>query len=332
MIAGNYFLLHLILYSLAGAEKVDDPIILGIYERLAESTSDPTANTYITFGSLTLLIRQKWIDLKNEILTKRGDHKTIFLRGTAGRGKSSFVYYLIYCILLGAKRSKKRKSEEELLIGFVKNAGNKEIMSLLTVSDAIIVSTIPHSVYYYIADIKGDENRGNLAQCFTMVVASDDAGKTEFRKRVKEAGENGYTYAMVSPTREEMHLIFKNVLTADEIDFRLDVVGCNPRDFNMACVTYKVDPDFEPLVLETCQDILGITGTDARSDWVMNVIMQSIETAKVSDDKFGMSSLFREDIFENERLISVYTSTFMCFLAGKLRDKYRNDTLGFLAK
>ena len=249
--------------SVTVVEKVDNPIILGIYERLAENTSEPSVDTLITFGSLTLLIRQEWIDLKNEILSERQDkhHKTIFLSGTAGRGKSSFVYYLMYCILMRAKESKKRKSEEELLIGFVKNASNKENI-LLTVNGATVGASIPHSVYYYIADIKEDEDRVDLAQCFTMVVASDDAGKKEFRKRVKEAGDSGYGYAMLSPTREQMHLIFKNILTADEIDFRLDVVGCNPRDFNMmACVAYKRDLELEPLVLKTCEEILGITYT-----------------------------------------------------------------------
>ncbi len=268
-------------------EKVDDPIILGIYERLAESTSEPSANTFITFGSLTLLVRQEWIDLKNEILTEREDkhHKTIFLRGTAGRGKSSFVYYLMYCILFRAKKSKKRKSEEELLIGFVKNKLNNEIVSnLLTVNGAKIASIIPHTVYYYIADIKGDETRTNLAQCFTMVVSSDDAGKTEFRKRVKEAGrdkQSGYTYAMVSPTPEQMHFIFKNILTAEEIGFRLDVVGCNPRELGMNFDTYKPNPDFEVLVRDTCEEILGCSHTDedpSHFNWVMDVIMQSIET------------------------------------------------------
>jgi hypothetical protein len=90
---------------------------------------------------------------------------------------------------------------------------------LLTVDDVKAVASIPNSVYYYIADIIGDLPRTNLAQFFTTVVASDDAGKTEFRKRVKEASKDrksGYTYVMVSPTREQMHLMFQHVLTTDD--------------------------------------------------------------------------------------------------------------------
>jgi DNA replication protein DnaC len=48
-------------------------------------------DSFITFNEKVppLLIKQEWFDLKNIILTERLDkqHKTIFLTGTAGRGK-----------------------------------------------------------------------------------------------------------------------------------------------------------------------------------------------------------------------------------------------------
>lgn len=335
-----YCLLLLVL-TVVAVEQEDDPVIKGIYERLAESESEPVVNSSITFGPLTLLVRQEWMDLKNLILTERPDkhHKTIFLRGTSGRGKSSFVYYLMYCILIAAKRSKKRKAEQESipLIGFVTNKRNDMIVSqLLTPSGVKAVTSIPTSVYYYISDIKGDENRTNLAQRFTMVVASDDAGKTEFRKRIKEAGKDsnsGYTYAMTSPTRDQMHSMFEKILTADEIDFRLDVVGCNPRDLGMNPDPYKRNAELERLVGETCEEVLGCTSSDAdpsHYNWVMGVVMQSIDSATINESKIAVNSLFREDVFEGNRLISVFTSTFMCFLAGKIRDKFKTDTMGFL--
>lgn len=79
------------------------------------------------------------------------------------------------------------------------------------------VTSIPRSAYCYIADIRVDENRTNLAQYFTMIVASDDDGKRDFRKRVYEAGKNGYTFCMQSPTRKEMQSIFQDILSADDI-------------------------------------------------------------------------------------------------------------------
>jgi len=133
-----------------------DPIISGINERLAENESEPVVGTFVTFGPLTLLVRQEWIDMKISFLTERADklHKTIFLRVTSGRGKTSFVFYLMYCILIVAKGSKKRKAEhenaDEHVVGFVKNEGSAEVKFLLTLSSVKRVDSIPIDAYYYI--------------------------------------------------------------------------------------------------------------------------------------------------------------------------------------
>lgn len=320
-------------------QQAEDPIIKGIYDRLAENEFEPLVNTFITFGHLTLLVRQEWINLKNALIDTDNNHKTIFLRGVSGRGKSSFVYYLMYCILIAAKGSKKRKAEQENepdeepdVVGYVRNEGFAEVKFLLRVSGIKNVDSIPISVYYYIADIKGDVNSTNLAQRLTMAVASDDVGKTEFRKRVKE--NHGKTYAMPSPTREQMHSIFKEALSTVEIDFRLDVVGCNPRELGtVSDETYKNNEDFDKLVRDTCAEILGCEETDTNPShfkWVMGVVMQSIETAIVGENKITMTSLFRDDIQVDNKLISVFTSTFMCFLAGRIRDKFAANTTSVL--
>jgi hypothetical protein len=303
-------------------------------------------NTFITFGPLNLLVRQEWIDLKNTILTERSDkhHKTIFLRGTSGRGKSSFVYYLMYCILSAAKRSKKRKRKAELdlgeqpLVGYVRNKPGELIVHfLLTLKGVKSVAIIPISVCFYIADTKEDVNQTNLAKYCTMAVASDDAGKFEFLKRIDEADKDngsGYTYAMTSPTREQMHFIFGNdgQMSPEEIDFRLDVVGCNPRAFAVKYRQFKLYPEYETLIEESCSDVLPEANTE-QLNWVKYLIMKSIDKAMTSDQsKVNMSSLFREDVIDGDHWISVYTSTFMCFLAGKIRDKFAAETTTILTQ
>lgn len=98
--------------------------------------SEPPVGTFITFGPLTLLIREEWFNLKNNILAL-SPRATIFLRRTSGRGKSSFVYYLIYCILIAGKGSK----ESQSVVGFVENAGSDGIVkNLLTNRSFIEVS------------------------------------------------------------------------------------------------------------------------------------------------------------------------------------------------
>mmetsp|Transcript_30632 Transcript_30632/g.41933 ORF Transcript_30632/g.41933 Transcript_30632/m.41933 type:complete len:458 (-) Transcript_30632:70-1443(-) len=281
--------------------------------------------------------------------TEENLHRTIFLRGTSGRGKTSFVYYLMYCILISAKKtkaelesdphafveSKKRKAEQEsdLLIGYVCDEGSSVAKFLLTLSHVKRVASIPSRVHYYIADTDSDENRTNLAKYFMMVVDSDDSrGKTEFRKRLQEA--NGETFLIPPPTREQMHLMFAGIHSSDEIDFRLDVVGCKPRLVPMRYSdSFKRNLDFEGVVKDTCAEILGCADTDAdpaHFNWVMDVVMQAIETAIEGEKKITVNSLFREDIREDSGLRNFFTSTFMCFLAGKIRDKFATDTLGYL--
>jgi hypothetical protein len=303
-----------------------DEIITSIYERLAEDEYEPLVNTSITFGSLCLLVRQEWIDLKNEILTDKSKHQTIFLRGTSGRGKSSFVFYLIYCILLRDKISKKRKADRDSqpLVGFVKE-GRGELV--LTPSGYRTVRSIPISVYYYIADVKADLPQTNLAQHFTMAVGYDDVGKKEFGKRLREAGLNGKRFSVTSPKREEMHLIFKDILSADEIDFRMDVVGCNPRDLPSELDEYDDDSSILPLIEETCTEILGVLNAHPRAQWIACVVMRAIAAARLEDNKITLNSLFREARVEGGKRSELYTSTFMSFLAGKIRDKFRADTM-----
>jgi len=248
-------------------QQEDPAVIKGVYERLEENESEPPVDTFITFDHITLLVRQEWIAMKDAILAGRADnlHRTIFLRGTSGRGKTSFVYYLMYCILINAKKtkaeqergpnvalelnkrkteqeyehhaavkprdskveqesapyaaveskaelesdphaavkSKKRKAEQEsdLLIGYVCNEGRSEAKFLLTLSHVKRVASIPSHVYYYISDVKSDENRIRLAKYFTMIVASDVCGKKEFHKRLQES--SGETYTMPPPKHRQ---------------------------------------------------------------------------------------------------------------------------------
>jgi len=267
--------------------------------------------------------------LKNKILSEKTDHQTIFLRGTSGRGKSSFVFYLVYCILLRNKVSKKRKADHESqpLVGLVRDEQGKLV---LTPSGFRTVRSIPISVYYYISDVKADVHQTNLAQHFTMAVASDDFGKKEFNKRLSEAGRNSKTFVLTSPTREEMHLIFKDILTADEIMFRLDVVGCNPRALPTEPSGYAQDLSILSLTEDTCADILAVSKTDARFRWVSAVVLHAIAVARLEDNKITLNSLFYETFIEGEAWCKYYTSTFMSFLAGKIRDKARADTMIFL--
>ena len=225
--------------------------------------------------------------------------------------------------------AKKRKVDQNIqpIIGFVKEGGDS---FLLYTNEYSIVLNIPTSAYYHISDVKCDIPQTYLAQRFTMAVASDDFGKKEFGKRLSEAGCNGKIFVMTSPTREQMHLIFEDRFSPEEIDFRLDVVGCNPRALSLDLCGYTPDSSVFLALEETCVEVLGISKTDERFEWVTSVVMCAIEVAKYEDKKITLNNLFRETCVHGRQWPSFYTSTFMSFLAGKIRDKFRADTMGFL--
>jgi hypothetical protein len=80
-------------------EQEDDPVIQGIYERLAENESLPAADTYITFGPISLLIRQEWIALKDHVLTQRPDKQLYFSEEHLAEDKrlSSTILCIAFC-------------------------------------------------------------------------------------------------------------------------------------------------------------------------------------------------------------------------------------------
>ena len=89
----------------------------------------------------------------------------------------------------------------------------------------------------------------------------------------------------------------------------------------MNLALYKIHYEFEHLIEETCLEVLncGPTVNIAHFNWVKCIVMKSIDKAVTSDQtKINMSSMFREDVVEGDCLISVFTSTFMCFLAGQV--------------
>ncbi len=101
----------------------------------------------------------------------------------------------------------------------------------------------PRNIYYCIAEIKGSVPKTDLAQRFTIIVASDDAGTSEFGKRIMEAGNKSSNFVMQLATMEKN--AYYVTLTTDEISFRLDVVGCHPRELGVVVDIFKPNPDFK---------------------------------------------------------------------------------------
>lgn len=332
----------------------------GIFEQLNVLTKESDIGSSIKFGNHTLLVREEWNHLKNEILSPSQNNrpKTVHLKGSTGRGKSSFVYYLIFCMLLQAKAiqskasqanpPKKRKvtstslvASADFSIGYVCNGISDELVKfVINLSGYEKVAALP-TVDCLIADIKGDVASTDEAKLITMAVSADDLGKIEFNKRVDE--DNGDMYCMPSPTVDQMKQIFLHLdedpLSEREIEFRLNVVGCNPRLLGSACTTVTCSGPFEyvdALVSETYDEILRSSDDPAQSaahlEWIKFIVKSAVEIAyanKSERSQIEVSSVFLEYVEDGDWRLE-YCSTFMCFLAGKIRDKLKGDTLKHL--
>jgi len=98
------------------------------------------------------------------------------------------VLYFTQCEEVQEEENTKREANQLLDLSRT-NRNNSIVERVLTVDGFTTVATIPSNIYYYIADIKGDEPSTHLAQGFTLVVTSDNDGKAEFLKRVAEEGD-----------------------------------------------------------------------------------------------------------------------------------------------
>lgn len=217
------------------------------------------ANGTIKFGDTTLLVRQSWIELKNSILSGPAKGKHILLRGKAGRGKSSFVSYLIFAILLNARWSSTR-SRDELLAGseeqepperqikrrmtsfegdeerirrrtnpvitFVTHGDEGSVTIRLSLDDMVVCQGAPAGSHYYINDYVSGGNTKFLGSFLTMGVTSKEKQKERFEKNLAEEG--GTKFMMLSPSIEELRLMFDG-LPEEDLNRLIEVVGHNPR-------------------------------------------------------------------------------------------------------
>jgi hypothetical protein len=215
-------------------------------------------NATIQFGDTILLVRKDWIDLRKELLRGRTKKKRALLRGKAGRGKSSFVAYFMFAVLLEAKLNRTRSDAELLLetlgdddvhqskrrrvslekdderlqrlrdpvITFVTHGDADSAIVRLCLEGAVMCPSAPAGSHYYINDYVSGGNAKFLGSYLTMGVTSQERQKERFEKNLAE--ECGSKHMMLSPSVEELRLMFDD-LDGQDLDHRIEVVGNNPR-------------------------------------------------------------------------------------------------------
>ena len=217
----------------------------------------PHGSSYTLDTSERLDMQPQWLQSYTMLLDESKTH--ILLEGKAGLGKSVFVRYMIIRMLQGSAIS-----NGATFAYIVKDGMNKSrtfwitktniditvnsIADLIGKPDYLLLDSVDSSLLY-------SGNKMNLG------LTSGDQSLKEFNKRVDEAGERGKIDAMHALDLKVMKLIF-TTLPFDEMQFRFDVLGGNPRTFCCqapACVTAETQQLIYPLVLNCITMYFGTT-------------------------------------------------------------------------
>ena len=285
-----------------------------------------------------LLIRYCWKRLQGLLQTHPGAN--VIINGKAGRGKSVFLLYFIFDIILTAIERRKRAivtDKDHLkspLIVFVQRNGSKFLISV----DKVELLNSPVSPHYYVSD-NIDVSHGNVGSILTICATSGDADTLkEFNKRRAET--TGPTYTMPSLELDEMKLIFYGH-SDEELQFKFDIFGGNPRVFSDNCgsltqskyyfivhnaLHWLFGDDFVPRDNE-CSTVRQRMG-----DWAINIIVDRLESASPSTNTD--SSLFKHYLVDEKcvKKMDCFVSTSLFFIAAALQERFDETIMSSLKK
>lgn len=305
-------------------------------------------------GTTSLLVTSDWKNLAQLIMSQR-ERSNIVLNGKAGRGKSVFLLYLMFSILLRAKNKhlsdsgiRIQQSELDPSIVFVNLDG---VIHYVTVDQVCIRDSIPDGAHYYFAD-NIDIKTAGLGSHITMALSSGDVDVLkEWHKRIKES--EGLILYMPSLTLESMERLFGESSTIEEIVFKFDVINGNPREFHNNCKA-DLGSKYFVLVKECVKWMFGddyISNQNSPSSssssstgnalsvkqslglWAINIIVYALTNCDLTSSKTD-SSLFKHYEINEEYTTpaETFTSTFMGYVAGKLSEKYEQEVSSTLKK
>lgn len=282
-----------------------------------------------------LIIRELWVTYRDLILS--GYPHCVKLIGKSGRGKSIFLRYLIFYILLEAKKlcndvQTALPSAEHLTDPRIAFMDRDNVLYHITKETKItfgnrleLLAAVGQPHFYFSDNVDVDDaGAGSLV---TMALTSDDTNDAlkEFSKRMDEARTKQRS-VLVMPGLDlnEMLQVFSD-LSAEEVTFKFDVVGGNPR---LACARRFANRSstYYPLVCEVVE--MMFSGEEPRhKQWAVNVVCGGL-------DKLD-SSTFRDFVvtgIEDGVAVGgeVFASRFMGLVASRIHsacDETKKATL-----
>lgn len=291
-----------------------------------------------------LIIRDLWVTYRDVILNNYPC--CVKLTGKSGRGKSVFLRYLIFHILLEAKKRNNHAQSTGTLptadhstdprIAFM-DRGNllyhitkDEITIFGSHHELLAVVGQPHFYFSDNVDVY-DAGAGSLV---TMAISSGDSDVLkEFSKRMNEARSKSRSI-LVMPGLDltEMLQVFPE-LPSQEVTFKFDVVGGNPRLAFALCFAYKKSTTHYQLVSEVVEMMFSKEEL-CHKQWALDVVCSALEKAVTNKDSDALdSSTFRDFVEEDMNSFrEVFASRFMGFVASRIASAGEETTKATLLK
>ena len=170
-----------------------------------------------------LVIHAQWLSLYTQLLS--GDHTIALLEGKAGRGKSVFLRYMILRMLEDETIPK-----EATFAYLVKDSRNTHC-TFWIVKNGCSVNVVDRMReqpdYLFLDNVNSALHLRGEKLSLGLTTGEQGEGLQAFQRRVRGAGK---CYAMPAPDLNVMRLMFPD-LPPDELQFRYDVLGGNPRRF-----------------------------------------------------------------------------------------------------
>ncbi|KAJ1403323.1 hypothetical protein B484DRAFT_424314 [Ochromonadaceae sp. CCMP2298] len=313
----------LLMEELINAVFVDNKRIITTEEDSKIWSLPEDGNVYWD-GSSTkrLVIQPQWLQLYAQIIDGAQTH--VLLEGKAGRGKSVFLRYMILRML------EDPAIPNEATFAYVVKDSMGDSRTFWIAKNGFgvnVVVHIPERPDYLLLDNVDSALNMRGEKLNLGLTSGDREVLKEFRKRVAEAGELGKYHAMQAPDLEVMRLMF-SALSSDDLQFRFDVLGGNPRRFR------DVEPasvleEIEQLVYPELQSCISMffgatydhnkieTAEGLRARWAMRVIAKEVQQSADCD-----SSLFRAEFATDDGYCQTrFASSFLRLVAGALDSK-----------
>jgi len=267
------------------------------------------------------------------------------LTGKSGRGKTVFLRYLVFYILLEAKRRSERSTSEEISnltnprIAFVDrdrklyHITKEKIILFDSYFELKASAGQPH--YYFSDNIDfSDASAGSLV---TMAVSSGDTEVLkEFTKRMNESHIQRKS-ELIMPGLElpEMLMVFSD-LSAEEVAFKFDALGGNPRLIR-ASPSININSSFYCQV-SAVVDLIFSSESQERKDWTVSVVCNVLNKAEENRASDALdSSTFRDFVVLEVTNLTVkfkevFSSRFLGFVASRIHSATETTTKATILK